>query len=199
MLYYLRNIVCLRGKNYWDKIVREMRKQRNYISKRGKTMAGTETFLTLEEKVKHTPSNGRWTGVRGNSRFYSNNDTVKAMGAEYVDYINGEPDFSRFSVITLEIPSMSEDRAYSKSDYLSNFQQVYEVLSNRLNMRKKDVKNWLKENHYTIHECMDLKTIQIIPIEIHQTYIHVGGVAECKEIYNDDIDDDDILMIDSLF
>ena len=74
-------------------------------------MVGDSVFLSFEEKQKRTPkNNGYWTGERGNSRFYSYKDSVKKMGAEYVEYINGEPDFRRFSKCTVEIMSMINDR-----------------------------------------------------------------------------------------
>ena len=154
-------------------------------------MVGDSVFLSFEEKQKRTPkNNGYWTGERGNSRFYSYKDSVKKMGAEYVEYINGEPDFRRFSKCTVEIMSMTNDR-YPYSEYFkSNFEQAYPEIAKKLGIKESQVKKWLRENHYTIHEASDLKTIYVIPTEIHKTYIHAGGVAEVNEYEHEKYEDE---------
>ena len=90
---------------------------------------------------------------------------------------------------------MTNDRlAYSKY-YKSNYEQAYAELSKKLKISESGAKKWLKENHYTIHESNDLKTIYIVPTEIHKTFIHAGGVAECNCIMEDEEDDE---LINSL-
>ena len=87
-------------------------------------MIGAQMFLSFEEKQKRTPKNhGHWTGVRGNSKFYTDKEEIKNIGAKYVKYINGEPDFTRFSRYIITIESMTNDRLkyseYFKSNYRS--------------------------------------------------------------------------------
>ena len=144
-------------------------------------MINSESILSLEERIKHTPVNkGQWSGKRGNSRFYTDKKEVKKMGADYVEYENGEPDFSRFSRITVTIPSMTDDRRPYSSYYKCNYEQAYTQIAKQKGMTEKEAKHWLKENNLVLHEACDMKTIQAIPRIIHSTYIHTGGVAECK-------------------
>jgi len=39
---------------------------------------------------------------------------------------------------------------------------------------------WKDENVYVWHECIDLKTLQLVPREIHDNVTHQGGVAILK-------------------
>ncbi len=51
----------------------------------------TKWVMTTEEKIKRTPvQRGHWTGERGNSRLYSDNPRMRELGAEYIEYVNGE-------------------------------------------------------------------------------------------------------------
>ncbi|MBR5337764.1 MAG: HNH endonuclease [Lachnospiraceae bacterium] len=160
-------------------------------------MVGEHFFLSFEEKQKRTPKNhGHWTGERGNSVFYSDRDEVKKIGAECVRYINGEPDFTEYSKYVFEIDSMTDDRLPYPGDYESNFEQAYRKLAEILSMNKAEAKRWLKNEHYSIHESNDLKTIYIVPTSIHKTYIHAGGVAECRWFLRDEEDD---RMIESIY
>lgn len=153
-------------------------------------MIGEDVFLPFEEKKKRTPkNNGYWTGERGNSVFCSDKLEMKALGAECIEYINGEPDFTKHSIYTFEIFSMTDDRLYYSKYFKSNFEQAYQQLAEKLGKTEAEVRKWLKEEHYTIHESNDLKTIYIVPTKIHKTYIHAGGVAECKYILRDDEED----------
>ena len=159
-------------------------------------MIGENVFLSFEEKQKRTPkNNGYWTGERGNSTFYSDNSKVKKLGCDCISYINGEPDFTTCSKFIFPIPSMTDDRLPYSKHFRSNYEQAYLKLSEELNMSENDAKKWLKNNHYTIHESNDLSTIYIVPTEIHKTYIHAGGVAECKSAMEDEEDDDLIEIV----
>ncbi len=163
-------------------------------------MVGEIVFLSFEEKQKRTPKNhGYWTGERGNSTFYSDKARMKALGCDHIQYINGEPDFTGCSIFVFSIASMTDDRVPYSEYFRSNYEQAYEKLSEELHLRTTtEVKKWLKDNHYTIHESNDLKTIYIVPTEIHRTFIHAGGVAECKCFMEDEEDDELIEMVEYL-
>ena len=50
----------------------------------------------------------------------------------------------------------------------------------------RDVKNFRAGNadglnKYSWHECNDGKTCQLVPVEIHSFFTHLGGVSECKK------------------
>ena len=152
------------------------------------TMIGEDSFLSFEEKQMRTPKNhGYWTGERGNSTFYSDNPKVKELGCDHIRYINGEPDFTECSKFIFPIPSMTNDRLPYSEYFRSNYEQAYKCLSEELNISENEVKKWLKESHYTIHESSDMQTIYVVPTEIHKTYIHAGGVAEVNCFEQDDV------------
>lgn len=44
-----------------------------------------------------------------------------------------------------------------------------------------------------------MKTIFIVPTLIHKTYIHAGGVAECKCIAIDEEDDALVELVDNFY
>lgn len=162
-------------------------------------MIGAGFILSFEEKQKKTPKNhGYWTGERGNSRFYSDKECVKKLGAEYIDYINGEPDFTRFSICIIEIPSMTSDRYPYSKYYKSNFEQAYPRIAKELGIKEVEVRKWLNKNRYSIHESSDVKTLYVVPTDIHKTYIHAGGVAECKAIHRDEEEADLIEIVEQL-
>lgn len=162
-------------------------------------MIGENVFLSFEEKQKRTPKkHGHWEGVRGDSIFHSDKPELKAIGAESITYINGEPDFTPFSKYVINLPSMTDDRfPYSSEQFWSNFEQAYKILAEKLQKTESDVRKWLKEEHYTIHESNDLTTVYIVPTLIHKTYIHAGGVAECKCFLRDEEDDSLIELVEA--
>lgn len=120
------------------------------------------------------------------NRKRSDKESVKELGAEYIEYVNGEPNFTRFSICTVTIPSMTIDRYHYSNYYKSNFEQAYPEIAKKVGIDVTKVKKWLKDNHYTMHESSDVETIYVIPTEIHKTYIHAEGVAECNAIQRDD-------------
>lgn len=45
----------------------------------------------------------------------------------------------------------------------------------------REVAQWRKENHYTWHECKDMKTMQKVPSVVHNNIPHSGGISEAKK------------------
>lgn len=136
--------------------------------------------------------NGKWSGERGNSTWYPDPDYIpkkhnpdgKTMGEilekygiDGIEFKDGEPDFSKISEGTVEIGSFSDNRS-------DNFDLADKKLAEQRGCTADDIKEWRKENGYTWHECKDMKTMQLVPSEVHGNISHSGGVAEVKKEAN---------------
>ncbi len=139
-----------------------------------------------ERKLFASHSDGEWSGEPGNSSFTPNSETAKEKLSEYgqdcIEYKDGNPDFEKCSEATVEIGNMTSDRA-------SNFRQADAACAEKWNVEAKDnrtdwtakaVKEWRQENMCSWHEHIDMKTMDLVPREIHEECKHYGGVAECK-------------------
>lgn len=142
---------------------------------------------TTEERINFAShSNGEWSGEAGNSLFTPNLEAAKEKLSEYgqdcIEYKDGNPDFENCSEATVKIENMSSNRA-------SNFRQAdtacaekwnAEAKDDRTDWTSRDVKEWRQDNTYSWHERIDMKTMDLVPREIHEECKHYGGVAECK-------------------
>ena len=70
-----------------------------------------------------------------------------------------------------------------------NFKQADEVCANQWNesgrdgrndWTARDVESWRKENKYSWHERLDMKTMDLVQRDVHEECKHYGGVAECR-------------------
>lgn len=142
-------------------------------------------------------SEGTWTGEPGNSTWVPDKDAVpkvynpdeKTWGQILeeneiggIDFNDGEPDFSTVAEETVEIDDYSEDRS-------DNYDAADEALADKWNAEAKDGKtDWTKEdiakyredNKLSWHECADMKTMQLVPREIHLNVPHEGGISMAK-------------------
>lgn len=163
----------------------------NLISEELKNKQKTESFGRCPPE---NCSYGEWEGERGNSNFIpsesyipsekigktnanpdglSMKELFEKNGIDKLKFENGHPDFSSISKGNAEIDNFTTDRP-------DNFKQAYEKLSEQRGCTQRDVKNWMKENNYTFHECPDCKTLQKVPNEIHANIRHDGGVHIAK-------------------
>ena len=132
--------------------------------------------------------NGEWTGERGNSKWIpdenytpqkSNPDNKtwgELLSKHSIDGINfkdGEPDFSVISKGEVQIEDFGVNRS-------NNFDKANIELAKQKGCSPEDVEKWMKDNHYTWHECSDMKTMQKVPSEIHNNIPHRGGVSAKK-------------------
>lgn len=144
---------------------------------------------STERKEWADRSNGAWDGEPGNSKFNPEKqeakDALDRYRQEGVEYTDGEPDFSKVSEATVQIDNMSSER-YGQGN---NFDQANQKCAEKWNNEGKngkndwtarDVENWRTENHYTWHERLDRKTMDLVQRDLHEECKHYGGVAECK-------------------
>lgn len=155
----------------------------------------SEKYTSYDDRINHTPREnselGEWKGKRGESEFVPNSDseagsTVKDKLAQYgmdgVEYKDAEPDFSQCCEAEVKIDNMTENRE-------KNFAQADAECAKMWNESGRegkndwtaaDVRDWRRENQYSWHECCDTTTMQLVDRDIHETFRHSGGVAECK-------------------
>lgn len=127
------------------------------------------------------------TASRGNGLFTPNDPEIYEICKQYgvkndqgnygVEYKNGIPDFSPYAMAQVEISNMTTDR-YSKN---GNFKQADIELAKQWNCKPEQVKKWRTDNGYTWHELNDVKTMQLVPAKINNTFIHIGGTSESKD------------------
>ena len=149
------------------------------------------------EQYKGIPkSDGEWTGEAGNSIWKpyleyipkKHNEAGKTWGEilnkygiDGIEFKDGEPDFTPVSEGTVEIEDFTDDRN-------GNFTQADEKLAEKWTTEGKDGKEWTaqdvkeyrKENNLTWHERSDMKTLDLVPQEVHGNISHHGGIAKVK-------------------
>ena len=151
------------------------------------------------ESVHLPQTNGKWEGDEGNSKWIPESDYVpqknnpegmtwgEIMGREKIDgisYRDGEPDFSEVARDTVEIDDFGTDRN-------ENFSQADEKLSGKWNQEAKDgktdwtprdVANYRRENGLTWHERSDMRTMDLVPRDVHNNMPHSGGISVAKHL-----------------
>ena len=142
----------------------------------------------FQHNFKNIPkSNGKWSGVAGNSKWIPDDDFIpinpktnpdnlswKQIKNKYnvfdISFTNGEPDFSKVSKGNVTITNFTETRR-------TNFMQADIELSKKKNCSWKDVQKWREVHKYTWHECSDCKTLMKVPTELHGNIVHAGGIS----------------------
>lgn len=150
--------------------------------------------FTSRELIPRT--GGEWQGEPGNSKWTPDGEGIpskqnpdgKKWGEildEYnidgIDFKDNYPDFEGIAEESVEIDNFSKDR-------FSNFSQADKKTAEGWNAEGKDGKTWTaedvrnyrKENNLTWHEHEDMKTLQLVPSEVHGNIPHSGGVAAKK-------------------
>lgn len=145
-----------------------------------------DCLTTSEERKEFAERNiGTWDNEIGNSMFHPDKEESREALESYkqdgINYKDGEPDFSKVSEATVEIEKMTSNRP-------SNFIQANEACAKLWNSQAKyektdwtarDVNDWKKENRFSWHERLDMKTMDLVQRDIHEECKHYGGVAEC--------------------
>jgi len=176
--------------------------EKNGISGNTKEVANIKSEIAKFEKMNNfLPENGgEWSGEKGNSTWEPNRDEIpkrppgneKTWGEildkyeiDGIEFEDGEPDFSTVSEGTVEIDDFTEDRN-------GNFTQADEKLAEQWTKEAKDGKEWSaqdvkdyrKENNLSWHERSDMKTLDLVPQEVHGNIPHSGGISVAKNNLN---------------
>ncbi len=133
---------------------------------------------------------------------------MNEYGKDFVDYKNNYPDFSPFAEHDskwgkingqVEIGHMTDNRQNGAWEYgrrpdgtshdpdydIGNFAQADNAIAEELrnefpDIKGEDIEAFRTASQLVWHECADGKTMQLIPIEIHDACKHSGGVSEMK-------------------
>ena len=176
--------------------------EKNGISGNSKEVANIKSEVAKFEKMNNfLPENGgEWSGEKGNSTWEPNRDEIpkrppgneKTWGEildeheiDGIEFKDGEPDFSTVSEGTVEIDDFTEDRN-------GNFTQADEKLAEQWTKEAKDGKEWSaqdvkdyrKENNLSWHERSDMKTLDLVPQEVHGNVPHSGDISVAKNNLN---------------
>lgn len=154
----------------------------------------TELFSTLGERIAKTPAenskNGEWEADRGNSTFIpSDSETKKELkkyGLNGIEYKNGIPDFSKVADTTVKIDNMTSKRLgpgnnYNQADVAAAKKWSEEKRDDRSDWSAREVEAWRTGNNMSWHERSDMKTMDLVPSNIHTNCSHSGGVSECAK------------------
>lgn len=150
-------------------------------------------------------SNGHWVGEAGNSRWLPDGDYTPKNRLynnmygktwaqilrdnhceEGIVFTNGEIDFARTGVVKAEVSIPSgiatcfNEQDLEKGKRTRLHDTAFAILAQQLGKSVNEVMKWKDENVYVWHECIDLKTLQLVPREIHDNVTHQGGVAVLK-------------------
>lgn len=161
-----------------------------------------ELYKNIEGTYGIIPKNGGcWEGEPGNSIWHPDGDYVpgksnpegntwddilKKYGIDGIPFKDGEPDFSEISDATVEIDDFSDSRAknFAQADEKCAEQWNKEAKDGRTDWTSDDVAEYRSENKLTWHERSDMKTMDLVPSEVHNNIPHSGGISEAKNQNN---------------
>ncbi|PMH44654.1 hypothetical protein BCU68_12465 [Vibrio sp. 10N.286.49.B3] len=147
----------------------------------------------------HLPkNNGEWSGVPGDSDWKPDGDYVpqsqnpdgktwseilKEYDIDSIPFKDGYPDFSDIAEETVEIEDFTENRDlnFVQADRATADKWNEEGKDGRTDWKASEVKQYRKDNDLTWHECEDMKTLQLVPSEVHNNVPHSGGISEKKQ------------------
>jgi hypothetical protein len=132
----------------------------------GDIYQGNLDFSKTEEKL---PANKREQLI--------NEYTNLAKGDKGILFVNGEPDFSKIAYDTVTIDNFSSSRYGSGA----NMDLADEALAKKWGMTKDEIYAWRNERELMWHERSDMKTLDLVPHDIHENINHQGGISEKKE------------------
>ena len=154
--------------------------------------------LSVPVEYKNIPQNGGvWSGEPGNSKWIPNKEDIPKQpygnektwatileehGIDGIEFKEGEPDFTPVAEGSVEI----EDFTTNRDD---NFFQADQNLAQKWNQESKngkndwsisDIRQYRKEKKLTWHERSDMKTLDLVPQEVHGNVPHAGGISALK-------------------
>ena len=165
----------------------------------------SEFASSYEARINQTPapSNAKvgFVGTRGESLCTLKpppdpqvQNILDEAGIAGIQYKNAVPDFSPTAQAQVEFDYMLGGTGQQGSAARrANFSQADQQLANQINnspelarqfgmqpgaVKAKDIKLYRTQNQLTWHELNDVKTMQLVPSQINDTFGHLGGVGE---------------------
>lgn len=133
-------------------------------------LRGGDDYFTMAPNVETTAGKAAY-------------DRMQEFDVSEIHYVKGVVDFAPVSVAQTTIEGMTSDLRANKMLGFEAFAQQFNKerpLPNGEKWDEEKVKEFAKENNLEFHECSDMRTIQLVPAEIHRFFKHFGGRAECR-------------------
>ena len=150
-------------------------------------LEGQTFYSTYGERLDQCQkSKGAWIGEVGESKLIPANHDAKAElakhGKDGIEYQNGIPDFKAFAKDSVEIDRMTDNRPSNYKQAYNSFAEKWraEGFEGRNDWTPRLVEQYKKEHRLDMHECSDMKTMQLVPHDIHDNAKHIGGRYECQ-------------------
>lgn len=149
-------------------------------------------YTDKAERIKNCPVEDRFVlGGRGEGIAVPRQDTdtgrkatalLEGYGLRGIEYKNGFPIFKPVAYDAVKI-EMTKDMHINFRNAYIGFAEKWssEKRGGRDDWKPSEVKAYIREHGLTIHECEDMKTCQLVPTAIHQSFIHFGGREECRQ------------------
>ena len=149
---------------------------------------------TYKERLDQTPiNNGKWIddkgneGVRGESRFIFDNGYVQKVFPDGIVYKNARPDLTPIALEQVVL------KGFISLDRNENFEAADQLLATRLDLNRRDITSFSKDQAYVWHEHENMRTLQLVPKFLYGTgdhvqpnfyvkYNHIGGIGEMKKL-----------------
>ena len=120
---------------------------------------------------------------------------LRENGLDGVPYVKGHPDFGKATKATVKIDRMVLDRQanFAKADSLLAQQvrngkataEIEKCLQKMgvdiKNVSKGDISRMRKQFGLTWHEHQNMKTMQLLPKELHGSLPHSGGISALRQ------------------
>jgi len=162
---------------------------------------------TIQHESTLLPKNGgKWDGEAGDSVWHPDLDKIpKNLNPEQLDwgkiqenhelngvpFKDGYPVFSEIAESTVTIDDFSSDRDinFAQADRAGAEQWSKIEKDGQTDWKASEVNAYRKENNLTWHECEDMKTMELVPSEVHGNIPHQGGVSAFKKqnVINGDV------------
>lgn len=111
------------------------------------------------------------------------NQKMQEFGVSEIHCVKGVVDFSSVSVAQTTIDGMTSDLRANKKLGFEAFAEQFNKerpLPDGEKWTASKVKEWASLNRLDFHESSDMRTVQLVPREIHQYIRHLGGRKECS-------------------
>ncbi len=135
-------------------------------------------------------SEGKWVADGDKLKFVPDDEKalgeLKKRGLDGIKYDKyAEPDFSPVAKETVEIDNMTSirrgaGRNFEQADSACAKAWNEKAMDGRTDWTARDVERWREKHKYSWHERSDMKTMDLVPSDVHDACKHYGGCSECK-------------------
>lgn len=136
---------------------------------------GNSAFI-LDDNAEIKYQNKSINEITSISGFELKKQMMENYGTDRVMYDGNEPDFSQFEDTKLRHVELT-DFSINRDGKDGTFHQAEQMVSLREGMTINEVRDYMKNNNLTWHECGDCKTVRAVPTVINSAFKHTGGIS----------------------